>query len=321
MKSIVKLISAFALCCFAAAAAAEAYPTKPIRIVIPFPPGGAVDTLIRTITPELTAELGQPIIVDNRPGGGAQIGASVMMSAPPDGYTLFAGEVGAFAINPTLYKKFSYNPVRDFEAVASLVRTPMVMFSNASGRLNSVEAFKNALTSGDIAYASFGPGTAPHILGHLLSKGNPKVNFTHVPYKGYPPAILGLLAKDVDLLFDGVPGVLNQTKSGKVTALAVAAPQRSPLLPNVPTTAELGQPKMVMDLWVGVVARKGTPDTIIQRLHAAFEKAMSSPAVWKKFSEFGYNRLSMTPEEFNRFIRAEIDKYRPIIVDSGAVVD
>ncbi len=145
----------------------------------------------------------------------------------------------------------------------------------------------------------------PAVASTALKPGRPLILLVQsILWAGTAPHILG-----------------HQTKSGKVTALAVAAPQRSPFLPNVPTTAELGQPKMVMDLWIGVVACKGTPDTIIQRLHAAFENAMSDPAVWKKFSEFGYNRLSMTPEEFNRFIKAEIDKYCPIVVDSGAVVD
>lgn len=306
-----------------AAPAQESYPARPIRIIVSFPPGGAVDTLIRTISQDLAANLGQPIVVENKPGGGAQIAAAALMTAPADGYTVLAAEIGAFGINPTLYKNISYQPVRDFEGIAMLVRTPMVMYGSVSGRINSLGALKDSLAAGaNINYGSFGAGTAPHILGHLLARANPRASFVHVPYRGPQPATQGIMANEIDLLFDGVPGTLNMTRSGRGVALAVAAPRRSEHLPDVPTTAEIGYPQMVMDLWIGVVARKGTPAPIISRLHDAFEKAMSNPETWKRFSDLGYSsRVPMSPTQFNAFIKDEIDRYRPIILETGAVVD
>ncbi|MEP6720062.1 MAG: tripartite tricarboxylate transporter substrate binding protein [Variovorax sp.] len=324
MKKNLNLILATALlgCLCFAAAAADAYPSKPIRVVIPFPPGGAVDTLMRTIGPSLSADLGQPLVIDNRPGGGAQIGASVVTSGPADGYTVFVAEIGAFAINPTLYKNISYQPVRDFEGVDMLVRTPMVMFGSPTGRLPSFKALNLAVAAGtDINYGSFGAGTAPHILGHQLSRAMPKGKFTHVPYKGAPPAQQAMMTNEIDLLFDGVPGVLNMVRGNRGVPLAVAAPQRSEFLPQVPTTTELGLPQLQMDLWIGAAVKNGTPAAIVNRLHAAFEKAIGDRDIWKKLADFGYSKASMTPAEFDAFIKSEIERYRPAIVESGATVE
>lgn len=303
-------------------AAQDSYPSKPIKMVIPFPPGGAVDTLMRTIGPELGNQLGQPIVVDNKPGGGAQIGAAAITSAPADGYTVFVAEVGAFGINPTLYPKLQYQPVRDFDGVAMLVRTPMVMYGSPSGKISSLKALKDALAAGEnINYGSFGPGTAPHILGHLLARAEPKAKFTHVPYKGAPPAFQAIMANEIDLLFDGVPGTLNLARSNKAAPLAVAASRRSEFLPNVPTTSELGYPAMQMDLWIGAAVKKGTAPAIVNRLNAAFEKVMTNPEMWKKFADFGYSRSPMSPAQFDVFIKSEVDRYRPIIQETGAAVD
>ena len=204
MKKFVQLLAGalVAVTCLGSAAQ-DAYPSKPIKMVIPFPPGGAVDTLMRTLGPELSTQLGQPIVIENKPGGGAQIGAAAITTAPADGYTVFVAEVGAFGINPTLYKNLQYQPVRDFDGVAMLVRTPMVMYGSPSGKINSLKSLRDAMAVGEnINYGSFGPGTAPHILGHLLARGTPKAKFTHVPYKGAPPAFQAIMANEIDLLFD-----------------------------------------------------------------------------------------------------------------------
>jgi len=321
--NVAKVLVATAVSAVALSATAdEPYPSRPIRVLIPFAAGGAVDTMIRSVGPELSAQLGQPVVIENKPGGGAQIAASAMMSSPADGYTLFAAEIGAFAINPTLYKKITYQPVRDFEAVSFLARTPMVMFTSTSGKLNSLKALNDSLKAGaDLTYASPGPGTAPHILGHLLARSSPKATLVHVPYKGMPPAAQAIMSGEVDLLFDGVPGTLNLVKAQKAVPLAVAAGKRSDYLPQVPTTAEIGHPDMVMDLWIGVVARKGTPSAIVRKLHAAFESAISKPAVWSRFGELGYSRSPMSPEQFDGFIKSEIERYRPVVLDTGVTVD
>lgn len=305
------------------AIAQETFPSKPIRVLIPFAAGGAVDTMIRAMSQELQNQLGgQAIVVENKPGGGAQIAAAALMQAPADGYTVMAAEVGTFSVNPTLYPKLSYQPVRDFEGLAMLARTPMVMYGSPKGKVKSLQVLKDALANGTpLTYGSFGFGTAPHLLGHLLAKGSAKPDLTHVPYKGAPPAFQAMMANEIDLLFDGVPGTLNMMRSGHAVPLAIAASKRSEFLPQVPTTAEIGYPALSMDLWIGVVARKGTPPAVASALSAAFEKAITSPAVWKRFADLGFSRDAMTPAQFNAYLKSEIDRFRPIVLDSGASVD
>ncbi len=302
--------------------AQSGFPNKPVRVVIPFPPGGALDTLMRTIAPEVSNQLGQQVVILNKPGGGSQLAAVEITSTPADGYTIFMGQVGDFAVNPLIYKKINYIPSRDFTGVALLVRSPQVMLGNSGGKISSVKALKDVLAGGvDINYGSFGPGTAPHLLGHMLSKTNPSSKFTHIPYKGFPPAMQGFLGGEVDLLFDAIPGAMNMMKGGKVVPLAVAAAQRSPHLPNVPTTTEIGFPSMQMEFWIAIAVKKGTPDAIVTRLHDAFEKAITSPDNWKRFSELGYTRTPMSPEQVNALIQAETDKHRPLIAETGVSVD
>lgn len=303
--------------------AQAAYPNKPIRVVIPFPAGGAIDTFMRTISPELSAQLGQPVLIFNKPGGGSQIAAADILSAPADGYTVFVAQTGDFSVNPVLYKTSNYITARDFDGVAMLVRAPQVMLANAEGKVNSVKSLKDTMATqgGSVLYGSFGPGTAPHLLGHLLSKGAPGAKFTHVPYKGFPPAMQAIMTKEIDLLFDAVPGTLNMMRSGKVVPLAIADSQRNSHLPNVPTTAEIGLPNLVMDFWIGAAVKKGTPRAIVNRLNDAFEKAVAHPENAKKFSDLGYTRVTMSPEKFDGFIRAETEKMKPVIVDTGVVVD
>jgi tripartite-type tricarboxylate transporter receptor subunit TctC len=303
-------------------AAAQDFPNKPIKIVIPFTAGGGVDNIIRAISPALTAELGQPIVVDNKPGGGAQIAVAVLQQAPADGYTLFAAPGGPFALNPHLYKKLSYNPLEDFQGVATFMTAPMVMFTHPSGRINSIDAFRKTLKSGgEIKYSSPGQGTAPHLFGNLLAKSASNPNMLHVPYRGAPPAIQAVLSKEVDMMFDAVPTVIGLTKGGQVLPLAIAAEARHPLYPAVPTLKELGLPQITMDFWVGVVTKKGTPAPVVQRLHAAFEKVLNNPAVFKQFQERGYTRMSLSPEQFNQLIKSELEKYRPIVKESGATIE
>lgn len=323
MKTILKSLACIVAATASLGAMAQSpYPSRPIKMVIPFPPGGAIDVLVRMIGPQLGDELGQPIVVDNRPGGGAQIAAAAVLNAPADGYSVFVAEMGAFAINPSLYKNLSYQPVRDFDGVALMVRTPMVMYSSSAGKLDSVHALKSAFASGqEVSYGSFGPGTAPHLLGHLLSRSTPKARLFHVPYKGAPPALQAIMANEIDLLFDGVPGTLNMVRNGKAIPLAVASAQRSEFLPQVPTTSEIGYPTMQMDLVIGAAVKKGTPPDIVNRLHAAIEKTLRLPDIWKKLSDLGYSRTPMAPAQFSAFIESEIARYRPIIQETGVVVD
>ena len=320
-KAVAKALFLSVSLSFVSVATAQDYPQKPVRIVIPFTAGGAMDNIIRTLGPSLERDLGQTVIVENRPGGGAQIAVSALKNAPADGYTLFVGGVGQFAINPTLYKNLQYQPTTDFDGVATLLSAPMVMYSNSGNAIHSTETFKQAMKGGDIDYASVGAGTAPHILGYRLSRQNPEAKFTHIPYKGMPAVVNAILANEVDITFDAVPGVLALARSGKITPLGLAASKRSSFFPDTPTMAEHGQSDMEMDFWVAVVAKKGTPTEIIQRLHAAFESALTEPATLKKFTDQGYSRFVMSPGELNAYIASEVEKYRPIIIASGAKVD
>lgn len=300
-----------------------AYPNKPIRVLIPFPAGGAVDTFVRTIEPELTKQLGQPVVIFNKPGGGSQIAVGDMMSAPADGYSVFVGQTGDFSVNPFLYKNSNYLPTRDFDGVSMLVRAPQVMLANVSGKINSVQTLKQTMASpdGSVLYGSFGSGTAPHLLGHMLSRSASGAKFTHVPYKGFPPTMQAIMTNEIDLLFDAVPGTLNLMKTGKVIPLAVADSSRNSYLPNVPTTAEIGFPSLVMDFWLGVAVKKGTPRPIINKIHEAFEQAVSNPGNWKKLSDLGYSRVTMTPEKFDAFVRDESSKMKPLIAETGVTID
>ncbi|MBL8378405.1 MAG: tripartite tricarboxylate transporter substrate binding protein [Burkholderiales bacterium] len=304
--------------------AQDTFPNKPIRVMIPFPPGGAIDNFARTIGPELSAQLGQqPLVIINKPGGGSQIAAADILNSPADGHTLFVAQTGDFSVNPILYKNSNYLPTRDFDGVAMLLRAPLVMLANVAGKLNGVKSLRDTLATpgGSVFYGSFGPGTAPHLLGHILSRNSPGAKFTHIPYKGFPPAMQAIVTNEVDLLFDAVPGALNMMRTGRVVPLAVAAAQRNSFLPNVPTTAEIGLPYLLMDFWIGVAVKKGTPRHIVNRLHEALDKAVASPENLKKFTDIGYSRVTMPPEQFDGFIRAETEKMRPVIVDTGVSVD
>ena len=303
--------------------AQPAYPSKPVRLVIPFPAGGAVDTFARIIGPELQAQLGQPIVILNKPGGGSQIAAADVLSSPADGYAIFVGQTGDFTVNPLLYKNITYIPSRDFDGISMLVRAPQVMLANVSGKISSLQTLKDQLSTpgSDILYGSMGPGTAPHLLGHMLSRNATSVKFTHVPYKGFPPAMQAILTKEIDLLFDAVPGALGMMRTGKVVPIAVADTRRNSNLPNVPTTAEIGYPSLLMDFWIGAAVKKGTPRPIINQIHQALEKAVANPENWKKFSDLGYGRVTMSPEQFDSYVRSETDKMKPVIVETGVSIE
>lgn len=303
--------------------AQASYPNKPVRILVPFPAGGAVDNFVRTIAPELSIQLGQPIIVINKPGGGSQIAAGDLLSSPADGHTVFVAQTGDFSVNPHLYKKINYVPPRDFDGIGLFLRAPQVMLANPEGKINSVSTLKGEMGKGNtnVMYGSFGPGTAPHILGHILSQDAKGAKFTHIPYKGFPPAMQAIITKEVDLLFDAVPGVMNMSSTGKVIPLAIADKNRSSHLPNVPTTAEIGFPNLVMDFWLGAAVKKGTPRAIVNRLNEVFNKAVAAPDVAKKFEDLGYSRVSMTPEQFDAFVRTEFQRMRSVVTETGVVLD
>ena len=301
---------------------AQGYPTKPIRIVVPFPAGGATDILARSVAQKLTDAWGQPVIVDNRPGAGGNIGSELVARAAPDGYTLEMGTVGTHAINASLYSKMPYDHVRDFAPVILVAGVPNVLEVNPSLPVHSVQeliAYAKA-NPGKLNFASSGSGTSIHLSGELF-KVMTGVQMTHVPYKGSAPALQDLIGGQVQLMFDNLPPSLPQIKSGKLRALAVTSATRSPALPDTPTIAESGLPGFEASSWFGVLAPAGTPPAIIAKLNTEIAKWLTSPEAKEKMLTLGANIGGGSPEDFAKHIAAETAKWQKVVKASGAKVD
>jgi tripartite-type tricarboxylate transporter receptor subunit TctC len=298
------------------------YPTKPIRIVVPFPAGGATDVLARAAAQKLTESLGQPVVVDNRPGAGGNIGAELVAKSAPDGYTLLMGTVGTHAINPGIYPKMPYDHVRDFAPIILVAGVPNVLEVNPSLPVNSVQeliAYAKA-NPGKLNFASSGNGTSIHLSGELF-KTMAGVQMTHVPYKGSAPALQDLVGGQVQLMFDNLPPSLALIKAGKLKPLAVTSKVRAPALPDVPTLAESGLPGFEASSWFGLLAPAGTPQPVIAKLNAEIAKWLATPEAKEKLVAQGANIAGGTPEDFARHIAAETAKWQKVVKDSGAKID
>ena len=306
----------------ATAASAQTYPTKPIRLVVPFPPGGATDILARDVAQKLTEAWGQQVIVDNRPGAGGNIGSELVAKSAPDGYTLEMGTVGTHAINASLYAKMPYDHVKDFVPVILVAGVPNVLVVNPAVPANSVAeliAYAKA-NPGKLNLASSGNGTSIHLSGELF-KFMAGVQMTHVPYKGSAPALQDLIGGQVQLMFDNLPPSLPQIKAGKLRALAVTSLARAPALPDVPTMAEAGLPGYEASSWFGVLAPAGTPPAIVTKLNAEIARWLATPEAKEKLSKQGANAAGGTPEDFAKHIAAETAKWAKVVKDSGAKID
>jgi len=305
-----------------ALAQAPAYPSKPIRLVVPFPPGGATDILAREVGQKLTEAWGQSVIVDNRPGAGGNIGAELVAKAAPDGYTLLMGTVGTHAINASLYAKLPYDHIKDFAPVILVAGVPNVLVVNPAlpvGTVGELIAYAKA-NPGKLNFASSGNGTSIHLSGELF-KVMAGVDMTHVPYKGSAPAVQDLIAGQVQLMFDNLPPSLPQIKAGKLRALAVTSATRAAALPDVPTMAESGLPGFEASSWFGILAPAGTPSTIVAKLNAEVAKWLATPEAKEKLSKQGANAAGGSPDDFARHIAAETTKWAKVVKDSGAKVD
>ncbi|MFO1323129.1 MAG: tripartite tricarboxylate transporter substrate binding protein [Burkholderiales bacterium] len=308
----------------AATANAQApYPNKPIRIVVPFPAGGTTDILARAVAQKLTETTGQPVVVDNRPGAGGNIGAELVAKSPPDGYTLLMGTVGTHAINASLYKSMPFDHVRDFAPVILVAGVPNVLVVNPSLPVNSVQeliAYGKA-NPGKLNFASSGNGTSIHLAGELF-KTTTGVQMAHIPYKGSAPALVDLMGGQVQLMFDNLPSALPQIKAGKLRALAVTSAQRSSALPDVPTVAESGLPGFEASSWFGLLAPTGTPKDIVAKLNGEVAKWLATPEAKEKLASQGAIVAGgLTPDDFARHIAAETAKWQKVVKESGAKVD
>ena len=305
-----------------AAAQTNAYPTKPVRLVVPFPPGGATDIIARAVAQKLSETWGQSIVVDNRPGAGGNIGTELVAKAAPDGYTLEMGTVGTHAINASLYAKIPFDNVKDFAPIILVAGVPNVLEVNPSLPVNSVQeliAYGKA-NPGKLNFASSGNGTSIHLSGELF-KVMTGVQMAHVPYKGSAPALQDLIAGQVQLMFDNLPPSLPQIKAGKLRALAVTSATRAPALPDIPTVAESGLPGFEASSWFGLLAPTGTPPAIIAKINDEVAKWLASPEGKEKLASIGANPAGGSPEDFARHIQAETAKWAKVVKASGAKVD
>lgn len=301
---------------------AQAFPAKALTIVVPFSAGGTTDILARVVGQYMAKDLGQPVIIDNRAGAGGNIGAQMVARAAPDGYTLLMGTVGTHAINQSLYKKMSFDPIKDFAPITRVALVPNLLVANPGQPYKNVKeliAYAKA-NPGKVSFASSGSGTSIHLSGEMFSQ-LAGVEMQHVPYKGSAPALTDLLGGQTAIMFDNMPSVIGHVKAGKLRPLAVTTPQRSPALPDVPTIAESGVPGYSATSWFGLLAPASTPAPVIAKLNASVLKALADPEVKKKLAEQGAEPHGEKPEQFAEFIRAETAKWGQTVKQSGATAD
>jgi tripartite-type tricarboxylate transporter receptor subunit TctC len=314
-------LAALSLLGAAAIASAQPFPNKPIRLIVPFPPGGAVDFYARVVQQPLSEALGQQIVIDNKAGASGMVGAEIVAKSPPDGYTLLLGNIASLAINVGLYAKMPYDPVKDLTAIVRTVDVNYALVVHPSVPANSVPeliAYAKA-NPGTMSYGSAGSGSLPH-LGVELFKAQTGIDMLHVPYKGGGPMVTDLLGGTVQVVIADQANLMPQVQAGKLRALAVATPKRSPNFPNLPMIAET-VPGYDSTAWQGLAGPAGLPPEIVKRLNEAFNTVMAMPAVREKLSGGGLEVVGGTPEQFARFIASEIAKWTKIAKDVGAKVD
>jgi tripartite-type tricarboxylate transporter receptor subunit TctC len=301
------------VCALAAFSPAQAeYPDKPVRLIVPFPPGGSTEPLARLLSQKLAEPLGHPVVVDNRPGAGTTIGVEIVAKSPPDGYTLLLGSISN-AISAVMYSKLNFDLVRDFAPITLLATTPGVLVVHPTLPIKSVKELIALVKArpGQIAYASSGSGTPNHLAAELFSYMT-GVKMIHVPYKGGGPSMIALLSGEAPLCFASTPTAIGYIRDGKLRALGVTTAQRAASMPAVPTISEAGVPNYEMETWYGISAPARTPKEIIARLHAETVKALAFADVKERLDNMGYLARVSTPEEYAAFTRSEIDKWAKV---------
>jgi len=305
-----------------AGAIAAIYPERPIRLILPFPAGGATDFMARTLGQKLGERLGQPVVIDNRAGAGGAVAAEAVASAAPDGYTLFFATMGTLAINPSLYPKLRYDPVKDFAPIAITHATANVLVVHPQVAAKNVAELivLGRARPGELTFGSAGNGSSSHLAGEYF-KSLAGIEMTHVPYKGTSPALVDLLSGRISMMFDTIQVHVENIASGKVRALGVTSAERTPALPGVPTIAESGLPGYDVSIWLGVLAPAGTPKAVINRLNADIVKVMGEAEMKKQMLGAGIDARSSTPEQFAATVKADTLKWAKIVKAAGARLD
>jgi tripartite-type tricarboxylate transporter receptor subunit TctC len=316
-RSLLVLAAALHVC----AAAAPQYPTKPVKIVVAFTAGGTTDIMARMLAQRLTEKFKQPFVIENKPGAGGNLGTETVVRAPADGYTLIINSVGPMAVNPTLYKNLSYNPLTDLVPVAQISDVPNVLVVHPSLKVNDLKGLIAYAKSkpGEMNYASTGIGTSSHLSSFMLAS-RAGFDATHVPYKG-AEALKDLLAGRIQFMFATIPSVIQHIKAGNLVAVGVSSVKRSRSMPDVPTIAESGFPGFEAGSWFGVFAPKGTPPEVIAALNKATNEAIAEKTIEARMIEEGADPAAGSPEKFAAVVRSEYEKWRAVVQASGAVVD
>jgi len=311
-------LAALASCLFPLSVAAQAYPAKPIRLMVPFPPGGSTDIVARIVAQKLGAQLGQSLVVENRGGAGGTLGTAVVAKAAPDGYFLVIGTTSTHVVAPSVYQRLDYDPVKDFAPISLIATTPYLLVVNPAVKAGSVKELVELMKAspGKLNYASAGVGSTTHLAMEML-KAASSTFVLHIPYSGNGPAGRAVMAGEVEILFGSLPAVLPHAKAGRVRALAVGTPKRSPSLPEVPTVAESGYPGFDASLWLAFMAPAGTPAPIIERLQKEIAAAVNAKDTAELLDKNGAEPLVSTPAELAAMIKDGVGKYAKVVKAAG----
>lgn len=321
LVNVALALCAVAACTFAVPAASQNYPDRPVKLVVPYPPGGSADILARLLEQRLGTQLGKSVVVENKPGAGTAIGADYVARSAPDGYTILLGTVSSQAMNPAL-TKVGYDPIKDFVAIAPVATIPFVLDLNPSVPAKTVKEFVAYAKAhpGEINYSSAGNGTSNHLAGALFNQ-TAGTNLVHVPYKGSAPALQDLVAGRVQAMFDLVTTSLPMISAGKVHAIAVTSAKRVPTLPDVPTIKEAGYPDYEVTAWFGLFAPAGTPEAIVARLHDETARALASPEFHAHLAKLGMEPMAGSQAEFATLVKSEAAKWSGVVKAAGIKTD
>jgi tripartite-type tricarboxylate transporter receptor subunit TctC len=304
-----------ALLVTASAVASAAFPEKPIKVLVGYAPGGSTDVVARLLAPKLSEKLGQPIIIENKPGGAGDFAAEMMLQTPADGYTLMMTTVAVHAINPGLMKQ-KFDPINDFTPIAFVCSYPMIMIASPQTTFKSLAELKSFSTANPAFYSSSGVGSPGHLSGELL-RNRTGTNLTHVPYKGGSPSTLAIMSGEAQLNFATLPAVVPQIRGGKVRAVALASKQRNPAVPDVPTMGEWGVSDFEVGTWSALIAPKGVPADVVQKINAAVAAVLADPVLRQRLIDDGAEVLTMTPAELGAFMRTENVRWVKVVKDAG----